>query len=111
MADADSLESSPSSRAYRKVELDVQVMRREVQALMDGRRNMMNEMGRVTETQVTTEKNANAIASKIDTALTEVRAHQRNLSEENRDMFMEMIAQQEKSETGARHENPRRLTC
>ena len=96
MADADSLGSSPSCRSYRKVELVVQVMMREVQALLAGNRNMLKEMARVTETQVTTEKNANAIASKIDTVLTEVRAKKRNLSEGNREMFMEMIAQQGK---------------
>ena len=57
---------------------------------------MMNEMARVAETQVTTEKNANAIASKIDAVLTEVRAQQTNLADGNREMFMEMISQREK---------------
>ena len=79
----------------RKVEIEMNMLKREAHALLPGHRNLTNDMARVAEKQVSTEQNATAIVSKIDAILTEVRAHQRNLTGGNRGMVFEMFAQQE----------------
>ena len=71
------------------------VMKQEVRSLLVGHKNMLNELARVTGTQVKTEKNAGVIVSKIDAVLAEMRAQQSNLAEENRGVFLGMFAHHE----------------
>ena len=53
LADADSMDSSPSSRSARNVEVEANVMKQEVRSLLVGHKNLKTELARVIETQVT----------------------------------------------------------